>query len=408
MSFPSGLIASAKTGPAKYVIVAIPGTFKEEWAEHFRDRTVRCFFDNDQGGRKHTERVARFVGESGIAFELKALTWPKHLPYGFDLNDLVRRGKGKSVLKGLLAHCYDIVRDPKLAWQDGWDYRDADPDEVIEWVWRYRLRCGTYASLSGARGTFKSTIARYLIACFTRGEALPECTEASMQPAHVIYLTAEDHYKTAWADFKRLGADRQHLTVLPARLLDGEYLNILEHLDELRQKIRTHGTRLVVIDGQNSVVGAPNICTDMLARTNITNKLHDFAQQENICLVGIRNEDRTGRAYGPASMQDMARCILRCVELDSFAGERFFELHFARVSDVSPKLCPVLPYGVEDLSPPGSPGSARKILWGKYRPSDADTLAEAVRAGKAKTGTGTKADTDAGDGVEEPVGEDAE
>src|SRR5262249_8933869 len=50
----------------KYVIVATPGAFKEEWAEYFRGRKVRAFYDNDDAGRKHTERVRKLLGESGV------------------------------------------------------------------------------------------------------------------------------------------------------------------------------------------------------------------------------------------------------------------------------------------------------------------------------------------------------
>jgi hypothetical protein len=154
-------------------------------------------------------------------------------------------------------------------------------------------------------------------------------------------------------------------------------LNILENLDELRQKIREHGVRLVVIDGQNSVVGAPNISTDMLARHNVTNKLHQFAQAEDICLVGIRNEDREGRAYGPASMSDLGRAILRATELEPLAGERYFQLTFERISDAAPKTHPPIPYSVQDLG-----GPSRRILWGKVRPKP--TLGQAFQAAVGK------------------------
>ena len=55
----------------KYVIVALPGAFKEAWAEHFEGRKVRAFYDNDKGGRRHTEQVEKLLGESGVAAELK-------------------------------------------------------------------------------------------------------------------------------------------------------------------------------------------------------------------------------------------------------------------------------------------------------------------------------------------------
>ncbi len=105
----------------KYVIVATPGAFKEVWAEEFRGRKVRCFYDNDEGGRGHTERVQKLLGESGVAAELRALKWPEGTPDGYDLNDLVRERPGKSVLGWLVNNCYEVVRQPQLAWVNGWE-----------------------------------------------------------------------------------------------------------------------------------------------------------------------------------------------------------------------------------------------------------------------------------------------
>ena len=120
-----------------------------------------------------------------------------------------------------------------------------------------------------------------------------------------------------------------------ATLKDGDPLNVLDRLDELRAVIRQYGVRWVVIDGQNSVVGAPNIMTDMSARHNVTNKLHQFAQQENVALIGIRNEDAEGRVLGPQSMADAARGILRAEELEKDGEDRYFRLVFERISDAA-------------------------------------------------------------------------
>jgi hypothetical protein len=206
---------------------------------------------------------------------------------------------------------------------------------------------------------------RDVVASYTRGEPLYGGEEVGLPAGHVIYITAEDSSEKVWADFEQFQANCGLISVLPAVLVDDHPMNILEHLEELRQAIRQYGARLVVIDGQNSVVGAPCIATDMLARTNVTNKLHYFAQKENICLVGIRNEDGEGRAYGPASMKDQSRCVLRSEELEPLGGCRYFRLTFLKVSDSAPSTHPPIPYSVEDLG-----GPARKILWGKARPPD--------------------------------------
>jgi len=348
----------------KYVVVATPGCFKAEWAPYFEGRRVRVLNDNDDGGRQQAARVQKLLGEAGVAAEVMVLRWPAGTPDGYDLNDFVREHPEVGLLGFIRDNSFKVVPVPRLAWEHGWERKGPAGPEKIDWVWPDRLRCGTYASFSGKRGTLKSTIVRELIARYTTGRPLPGCEAIGLPPGHVIYVTAEDDKETAWAGLDLAGADRNLVTVLPATLLDGDPMNILEHLDELRQAVRQFGARLVVVDGQNSVVGAPNISTDMLARHNVTNKLHQFAQHERLCLLGVRNEHAEGRAYGPASMSDLGRCILRAEEEEKGNdGERYFRLVFERISDAAPETHPPLPYGVENLG-----GPARRILWGKCRP----------------------------------------
>src|SRR5262249_11888376 len=134
--------------------------------------------------------------------------------------------------------------------------------------------------------------------------------------------------------------------------------------------------RLVVIDGQNSVVGSPNISTDILARRNITNKLHQFAQKEGLCLIGVRNEDPDGRALGPQSMGDVGRGVMRSLKVGEYRGQEYFKLDSVRPRDAARKRYPPMPYSVEDLG-----GNARRILWGKV-PPEQEAVRRAAKAGE--------------------------
>jgi hypothetical protein len=346
----------------RYVIVATPGPFRADWAPYFKDRKVRALFDNDKGGQAHRDRAEKLLGRSGAARELLALKWPEDLPDGYDVHDLVRDLDGKKVLSWLNENCYEVVRESKLAWTHGWERHSTAPG-LIKWVWPDHLRTRTYASFSGRGGSFKSTIARLLIAYYTRGKPMPFCEKVGLPAGHVIYITAEDDEDTAWEQLEQADADLSRVTVLPGTLKDGSGMNLLQHLDELREVIRKYAVRFVVVDGQNSVVGAPCIATDMLARHHVTNPLHQFAQREDICLLGIRNEDRYGRPLGPQSMGDLGRCIMHTEELKRYKGDRYFMLHFDKVSDVSADLYPPIPFSIEGL-----PGATRRILWGKARP----------------------------------------
>src|SRR5262249_52781936 len=159
---------------AKYVILALPGCFKEEWAEHFRGLKVRALFDNDDGGRQQADRVEKLL--RGVTSELRLLRWPKGLPDGYDVNDLVRdpKFKGKSVVGWLVDHSIEVTAETNLVIEHGWDRKPED-DTPVDWVWQDHLHCGTYASFSGQQATMKSTIARDIIARYTRGLPMPQC-----------------------------------------------------------------------------------------------------------------------------------------------------------------------------------------------------------------------------------------
>ena len=164
----------------------------------------------------------------------------------------------------------------------------------------------------------KSTIARNLTALFSRGEPMPGCDKIGLPPGHIIYVTAEDSEATVWTDLERNKANTKLVTVLPAILKDGDPMNILEHLGELRLMIRELGTRFVIIDGQNSVVGAPCIANGHagLLQQRHQQAVPQFAQQENLCPLGNPQRGQgTVEPTGQQSMSDLGRCVMRTVVL---------------------------------------------------------------------------------------------
>jgi hypothetical protein len=347
-----------------YVVVATPGGFKEAWVEHFKDRKVRALYHNDDAGRRHTEKVRQLLGESGVTAEMLVLKWPDATN---DVNDWVRaHPPPRYRLPGFVRkHSYRVTAEPKLDFEDGWARRSTKP-AVIDWIWPDRLRCGSYCSFSGQRGTMKSTLMWDLIARYTKGEPMPFCERVGLPAGHVLYITAEDSREDAWERLRTAGADLDNVTIHAAVTRAGAPFNVLDHLAELEEKIRRHGTRLVVIDGQNSCVGTPYIGTDMQARANVTNPLHQFAQKLNLALVGLRNDDEHGRPLGPQSMADLGRCIWKAERLTP-KGQYppYFRLIFVRISDAAERLHPPIPFSVDE-----GVGPARGILWGKVPPAE--------------------------------------
>jgi 5S rRNA maturation endonuclease (ribonuclease M5) len=373
----------------KYVVVATPGSsFKAEWAEHFKDRKVWVLSDNDKGGDLLRDSVRKHLGESRIAKTVEVFNWPSTLSNGespgdgYDINDLVKDcfssdGKLEPGFIGFISkNCVRAVAKPKLIIHHG--RKPEGERRPIEWPWPNHLRLGTYASFSGWKGTQKSTVMLDISARYTTGRPMPTMKagklawEAIGMPAgHVLFIHAEDDADSVEERFDLAGGDFDKWHRTEATTGDGGTLNILENLQEIEEIIRQYGIRLVIVDGQNSVVGAPQIATDMKARTHLTNPLHQFAMRLNICLLGIRNEDRDGRALGAQSMGDIGRCELRA---EGVQGEtEYYRLQFPKVNDTARSNYPDIPYSVEDLSKGDIRHSnRRRIVWGKVPPPRAD------------------------------------
>jgi hypothetical protein len=374
----------------RYVIVATPGGFKQVWAEHFRNRKVTALYDNDKGGAQHNRTVEKcLMGDGRVADELRLLKWPDGME-GFDVNDFVRKYPNINIVSWIDQHNAMVQPESKLAWSFGWEGCN-EPHEV-DWIWANRICTETYISFSGKGGTFKSTLMRDLVARYTQGCAMPKEDAPSMPAGYVIWVYIEETEASIRAKLKAANADMDRMIFLPAKLKDGEHMNLLTQLDGIREMIRRYSVRLVVIDGQNSVIGSDCIATDMLARNNITNKLHTFAQEERIALIGLRNEDEKKRALGPQSMCDIGRCILRTEPDMRVGGEldtNYFWLWFPKVSDAPQSLYRPVPYAVAD-----HPGHAPVILWGKYIPYDQTKPEDIEKAaeGEAKTAADNQPD----------------
>jgi hypothetical protein len=357
----------------KYDILATTGAgFIRDWVQFFQGRKVRVCFDNDPSGREQAKKVEELLG--GIASELLVLKWPAGLPDGYDISDFVRDHPKSCFVGFVRENRYKVTAEKRLLVHHG--KRPSADERPVDWVWTNHLRCGTYASFSGRQGTFKTTIALEIAARYSTGRPMPTMKDGrldwekpTMPPGHVLYIHAEDDRDAVENGFERAGGDFTKWHSMTAQTADGDSLNILANLTEIEEIVREYDIRFVIIDGQNSVVGAPNISTDMLARCNVTNKLHQFAQRLNMCLLGIRNEDVEGRALGPQSMGDIGRCVLRAVETDPKSNPPYCQLAFVKVSDVARSKYPPIPYSIKDLG-----GSSRQILWGKSKPKDTPPL----------------------------------
>ncbi len=351
----------------RYGLLAVPGAniFKREWSEYFEGKTVYVLYDNDDAGRKGSEKVAKVLKDQKSRADVRILRWPDGFPEKHDIGDLIQDDVGITTF----AKDHSTKAERKRIKF----HRASDIEtKTVEWLWDGHIPFATFAAFSGEMGTAKSTIARDIAARATAGKPMPSGGKTT-NSFDVLYFTSEDSASTVVEIFKLAGGNPDRLHVYDMALDDDdELIDILRELDEMEAAIKETGARLVILDALNSFIGG-DVSTDSKARRSISGKLQKLAVRSGACIIGIQNwgrsdsEKSSHRAMGAKSLSDVARCVFntKVVEIperDGKPAETKRYLEFEKVSDA--QLPKQLEYKVKDLSDgDDAKQSHRRIQW---------------------------------------------
>ena len=123
--------------------------------------------------------------------------------------------------------------------------------EEVKWLWYPYIPLGKLTILQGDPGDGKTSFVLAVIAALTRGEALPECEEAS-EPMNVIYQTAEDGLAdTIKPRLETAGADCSRVLVIDE---SSRELTLCDQ--RLEQAVRETGAKLIVLDPIQAYLGS--------------------------------------------------------------------------------------------------------------------------------------------------------
>jgi putative DNA primase/helicase len=219
-----GLRATSNPGGA--------GKWREEYGESLRGKRVAVIADADEPGRKHAQQVA--VSLHLRAESVKVL----EMPGSKDLSEWAGRGGTRDALLETIRNAPEWQATNGFALTHLADLL-ARPDIPVEYVVENFVVAGTVSCVAAKPKVGKSTFARNLCLCVSRGE---DFLGLKTKQGECIYLALEEREEDLKNDFRAMGADGSEPIFIHAAAAPGEGIAAVCDLVRQRRPV------LVVID----------------------------------------------------------------------------------------------------------------------------------------------------------------
>jgi hypothetical protein len=212
------------------------GKWRPEYADTLKGKRVCIIADTDEPGRKHANDIATSL--SGKVDSLRIL----ELPDAKDLSEWVSRGGTRETLLQLLRN--GAQWKPSLHATFGFTLSHlsellARPDLPVEYVVENLFVSGTVSCVAAKPKVGKSTFARNLCLCVSRGENF---LDLRTKQGECIYLALEEREEDVRNDFRAMGADGSEPIYVHAAAAPAEGISALCDLVKQRRPV------IVVID----------------------------------------------------------------------------------------------------------------------------------------------------------------
>jgi putative DNA primase/helicase len=180
--------------------------------------------------------------------------------------------------------------------------------EMTDWLWKDWLAAGELNLIAGVPSTGKTTLALSFAAAISAGNSWPDGTRAPT--GNVIIWSGEDDFKkTIYPRLLRMGADRDHIMPIEARILkDGGERPFYPPTDipALQETITSMpgGASLLIIDPIVSAIGSKANSHNNVETRNALQPIRDLAEATGCAVLGI-----THFAKGTAGRSPIERII---------------------------------------------------------------------------------------------------
>ncbi len=258
-------------------------------------RKVILWPDADDPGREAMARLAGELDRIGAA-EVLMISPEEERPAGWDVADAIAKdGWGWEETRRYLLQAEPVdqqecrrlrrVAEKVLVTAEG-----IDPDR-IDWIWEPYLPAGAVTLMAGAPGCGKSFLSIALAAELSRGVTPFHGRRIGKVPTAILSLE-DDPARTIVPRLKACGADLEEIVIFDWRHPEADSLDTLsmregtegELLRVLREGVKMHGLRLVIIDTLTAFTPARMDGHEAVAVRQMMKPLARFASD---CGVGV-------------------------------------------------------------------------------------------------------------------------
>ena len=258
-------------------------------------REVVLWPDADGPGREAMARLAKELDRIGAA-EVRLIEPEEDCPSGWDVADAISKdGWGweetqQFLLQAERADRQECRRLRRVAERVLVTAEGIDPDR-IDWIWEPYLPAGAVTLMAGAPGCGKSFLSTALAASLSQG-LTPFHRRQTGKVRTAILSLEDDPARTIVPRLKACGADLGEIVIFDWRHREADSLETLsmregtqgELLRVLREGVRMHGLRMVIIDTLTAFTPAGVDGHEAIAVRRMMKPLARFATD---CGVGV-------------------------------------------------------------------------------------------------------------------------
>ena len=258
-------------------------------------REVILWPDADDPGREAMARLAGELDRIGAA-KVRLIDPKEDRPNGWDVADAVaEEGWGWKEVESYLLRAEPVDQQEcrrlrRVAEQVLVSAGEIEPGR-IDWIWEPYLPAGAVTLMAGAPGCGKSFLSIALAASLSRGLTPFHGRGTGKIPAAILSLE-DDPARTIVPRLKACGADLGEIVIFDWRHPEADSLDSLsmregtegELLRVLREGVKMHGLRLVIIDTLTAFTPARMDGNEAVAVRQMMKPLARFASE---CGVGV-------------------------------------------------------------------------------------------------------------------------